>query len=199
MQFSIRLHYFIKKIYNFYTENVCSERNYFYLCVCIFQRHRTTMNKKDRLETLMMLISTYEMTSQVEVQEALRKRGFEVTQATLSRDFKQLKVAKAAAINGTSVYVLPKEMMFHRVKRVKNSEASDNGKPEFEIHFSQNMAVMKTRPGYASAVAYNIDSAHIPDILGTIAGDDTIFMVLAENARREKVEAQLKDIMKKMG
>ena len=61
--------------------------------------------KSDRIETLKMLISSNEMGSQEEVLEALAKEGYQVTQATLSRDFKQLKVAKAASMNGKYVYV----------------------------------------------------------------------------------------------
>ena len=71
--------------------------------------------KSDRIETLKMLISSNEMGSQEEVLEALAKEGYQVTQATLSRDFKQLKVAKAASMNGKYVYVLPNETMYKRV------------------------------------------------------------------------------------
>ena len=68
-------------------------------------------NKKKRLETLKMLISSQELGSQGELLKELAKEGFEVTQATLSRDLKQLKVAKAASMNGSYVYVLPNETM----------------------------------------------------------------------------------------
>ena len=58
------------------------------------------------------------------------------------------------------------------------------------------MAVVKTRPGYASAIAYNIDNAEIADILGTIAGDDTIFMVVKEGADKDALSAELDKIMR---
>ena len=67
--------------------------------------------KSDRIETLKMLISSKELGSQDEVLAALAQEGYAVTQATLSRDFKQLKVAKAASMNGRYVYVLPNETM----------------------------------------------------------------------------------------
>ena len=67
--------------------------------------------KSDRIETLKMLISSKELGSQEEVLTALAQEGYAVTQATLSRDFKQLKVAKAASMNGKYVYVLPNETM----------------------------------------------------------------------------------------
>ena len=69
--------------------------------------------KTSRLETLKMLISSMELGSQEEVLKALRKEGYELTQATLSRDLKQLKVAKAATISGKYVYVLPNDAMYH--------------------------------------------------------------------------------------
>jgi transcriptional regulator of arginine metabolism len=63
------------------------------------------------------------------------------------------------------------------------------------INFSGNMGVIKTRPGYASSIAYNIDNTDIPEILGTIAGDDTIFIALREGVRREEVIASLKPVI----
>jgi len=71
--------------------------------------------KKNRLETLRMIISSQELGSQDELLEALQKEGFKLTQATLSRDLKQLKVAKAATMNGNYVYVLPNVTMYKRV------------------------------------------------------------------------------------
>lgn len=70
--------------------------------------------KSKRLETIKMLISSMELSSQEEVIRALEKEGFKLTQATLSRDLKQLKVAKAATMNGKYVYVLPNYTMYKR-------------------------------------------------------------------------------------
>ena len=71
--------------------------------------------KKDRLEALRMIISSRELGSQDELLEALKEEGFQLTQATLSRDLKQLKVAKAATMRGNYVYVLPNDTMYKRV------------------------------------------------------------------------------------
>ena len=68
--------------------------------------------KTSRLETLKMLISSMELSTQEEVIRELKKEGYKLTQATLSRDLKQLKVAKAASMNGKYVYVLPNETMY---------------------------------------------------------------------------------------
>lgn len=151
--------------------------------------------KSDRIETLKMLISSNEMGSQEEVLEALAKEGYQVTQATLSRDFKQLKVAKAASMNGKYVYVLPNETMYKRVASPRSASEMLRIPGYRSITFSSNMGVIRTRPGYASAIAYNIDNSNIDDILGTIAGDDTIFIVLREGVTNEQLMADLGGII----
>lgn len=151
--------------------------------------------KSDRIETLKMLISSNEMGSQEEVLEALAKEGYQVTQATLSRDFKQLKVAKAASMNGKYVYVLPNETMYKRVASPRSASEMLRIPGYCSITLSGNMGVIRTRPGYASAIAYNIDNSNIDDILGTIAGDDTIFIVLREGVTKEQLMADLGGII----
>jgi len=151
--------------------------------------------KSDRIETLKMLISSNEMGSQEEVLEALAKEGYQVTQATLSRDFKQLKVAKAASMNGKYVYVLPNETMYKRVASPRSASEMLRIPGYRSITFSGSMGVIRTRPGYASAIAYNIDNSNIDDILGTIAGDDTIFIVLREGVTKEQLMADLGGII----
>lgn len=144
--------------------------------------------KNDRIEMLKMLISSNDLGSQEEVLNALAREGFKVTQATLSRDLKQLKVAKAASMNGKYVYVLPNETMYRRV----SSPRLASEMPGFlSINFSGNIGVIRTRSGYASSIAYNIDNGHIEDILGTIAGDDTIFIVVKEGVSQQQLVSKL--------
>lgn len=151
--------------------------------------------KNSRIETLKMLISSKELGSQEEVLKALQKEGFKLTQATLSRDLKQLKVAKAASMNGKYVYVLPNETMYKRVSSTQSAREMLATPGYVSLNFSGNMGVLKTRPGYASLIAYNIDNADIPQILGTIAGDDTIFITLKENTVREQVIEALANVV----
>ena len=139
--------------------------------------------KNDRLETLRMLFSSQELCSQDDVLKALRKEGFHVTQATLSRDMKQLKVAKAAMANGKYIYVLPTETMYKRVQKPMTAREMLLTSGFMSISFSGNMGVIKTRPGYASSIAYNIDNARIDTILGTIAGDDTCLLYTSPSPR----------------
>lgn len=151
--------------------------------------------KTSRMEALKMLISSQELGSQEEVLQALAKEGYTVTQATLSRDLKQLKVAKAASMNGRYVYVLPNETMYKRVPNPRSAREMLMTSGFISINFSGNMIVIKTRPGYASSIAYNIDNSDIPQILGTIAGDDTIFLVKKEGTREKDIIDQLAEII----
>lgn len=151
--------------------------------------------KDSRLEFLKMLISMKEISSQEEIMKELRDMGFSITQATLSRDMKQLKVAKAASMNGKYVYVLPNETMYRRVPKPQTLQEMLSTSGFMSINFSGNMGVIKTRPGYASSIAYNIDNSNIADILGTIAGDDTIFIVISENASKQDVMEALNKVV----
>jgi len=154
--------------------------------------------KTDRMAALKMLISSTELGSQEEVLNALRKEGIHITQATLSRDLKQLKVAKAASMNGKYVYVLPNETMYKRVHRTQSALEMAMNPGFLSIAFSGNMGVIKTRPGYASSIAYNIDNSDIPGIMGTIAGDDTIFIVVGEDYSRQSVVDGIKESINKI-
>ena len=146
--------------------------------------------KNNRLEALRMIISSQQLGSQEELLAALQREGFKLTQATLSRDLKQLKVAKAASMSGNYVYVLPNETMYKRVSTPLQIKEMMQVSGFISIQFSGNMGVIRTRPGYASSIAWNIDNSDIPQILGTIAGDDTIFIVIKQNStEREAIEA----------
>lgn len=151
--------------------------------------------KNSRLQALRMLISSQELCCQDDVLKALEKEGYKVTQATLSRDMKQLKVAKATNMGGRYFYVLPNETMYKRVASPKTMAEMILTSGFLSINFSGNMGVIRTRPGYASSLAYNIDNGGIPNIIGTIAGDDTIFIVIREGIRPETVIEDLRNVI----
>ena len=111
-------------------------------------------NKNSRLEVIKMILSSQEISSQEALLIELDKAGFRLTQATLSRDLKQLKVVTMTESNRAGL---------------------------LSVKFSGNILVMHTLPGHASHIAYDIDNAKIDEFIGTIAGDDTIFLVMAEN------------------
>lgn len=134
-----------------------------------------------------MIISSQELGTQEELIQELAKSGYESTQSTLSRDLRQLQVVKAQNAMGRYVYMLPTRQLFRRVSDTHASVHSLNRLGAISVKFSGNMAVIKTLPGHASHVAYDIDNAQCPLLLGTIAGDDTVFIVMDENADRKEV------------
>ncbi len=154
--------------------------------------------KNNRLEALRMIISSQQLGSQEELLNALQCEGYKLTQATLSRDLKQLKVAKAASMSGNYVYVLPNETMYKRVSTPQQVREMMQVPGFVSINFSGNMGVIKTRPGYASSIAWNIDNSDIPQILGTIAGDDTIFIVIKQGYSEKEVIDALSDVVPNM-
>lgn len=136
--------------------------------------------KAQRLSAIKNLISTQKVSSQEELLHLMEKLGFTTTQATLSRDLKFLKVGKIPHPDKGYVYELPSGTL----KPV--SEVPDNfpvGSVE-SINYSGNLVVIKTRPGFANGVASVIDSHDPYEILGTIAGDDTILLIIREGVSR---------------
>ncbi len=147
--------------------------------------------KSNRLDAVKIIISSKEIGSQEELLQELEKEGFRLTQATLSRDLKQLKVAKAASMNGNYVYVLPNNTMYKRMTEQHSATEMLMHNGFISIEFSANLAVIKTRPGYASSLAYDIDNKEFEEIIGTIAGDDTIMIIIREGYTRTEVKNAL--------
>lgn len=151
--------------------------------------------KANRLDAIKMIISSKEVSSQEELLQELNREGFEQTQATLSRDLKQLKVAKAASMNGKYVYVLPNNIMYKRPTDYQTAGEMLVNNGFVSLQFSGNIAVIRTRPGYASSMAYDIDVHDFREILGTIAGDDTIMLVLREGVEPSTVRHLLSSVL----
>ena len=143
-------------------------------------KYTNMKSKNSRLDAIKLIISSKEIGSQDELLQELSKEGYVLTQATLSRDLKQLKVAKAASMNGNYVYVLPNNTMYKRMTEQHSVHEMMRYNGFISIEFSGNIAVIRTRPGYASSLAYDIDNREFDEILGTIAGDDTIMLVMRE-------------------
>lgn len=136
------------------------------------------------------------MGSQDELLMKLHEDGFDLTQATLSRDLKILKVAKVPDQEKGYIYVFP--------EGVNVDSAYENSRVNFlvdgfrDIQFSGNLAVVRTRPGYASSIAAVIDNADPYEILGSIAGDDTILLVMREGVTQHDLINSLILIMPKL-
>lgn len=144
----------------------------------------SSKNKDGRLEIIKMIVSQQEVGSQEELRAELHKYGYESTQTTLSRDLKQLKIVKSTNADGNYVYLLPHVNAYHRVSELHPSMEGMRRFGVSSVRFSGNMAVVRTLPGHAAHVALEIDQLDAPEIMGTVAGDDTIFIVMNEDAER---------------
>lgn len=127
--------------------------------------------KPKRQEKILEIISTRNIETQEDLISALRSEGFNATQATASRDIRQLKLVKVLD-NGVYKYVAPKS-------EIDNSGTYNHAlfSAITDIKYALNNVVIKTSPGLAQAVAAGIDTMHDVDILGCVAGDDCIILV----------------------
>jgi len=144
-------------------------------------------NRKLRVELIVDLIKNQCISSQEELAEILAKNGFRVTQATLSRDLKMLKTTKVPTDRGTYMYILPdSNSLKDKLLATGQMAMNANFQSGFvSLEFSGNIAVIKTRNGYAQGLAYDIDMSKSPEILGTVSGADTIICVLREGISHE--------------
>ncbi|MBE7019455.1 MAG: arginine repressor [Ruminococcaceae bacterium] len=145
--------------------------------------------KKRRQDDLLHLIRQEKIRTQEELTERLSKMGYRVTQATVSRDIKELKIIKTTDENGEICYLAPSKDALHH--------ASGTGLGFFKnlihsVSYSVNIIVIHTAAGMAQGIAATIDRMGRADILGTIAGDDTIMVVCRTPEETGAVAAYLK-------
>ncbi|MBO7260975.1 MAG: arginine repressor [Bacteroidaceae bacterium] len=153
-------------------------------------------NKNNRLEAIRQVISEQDIKNQDQLLQVLTAMGYNVTQATLSRDLKKMKISKVANTYGDYLYVLPNRALVQKKSNTESVQVVNQPRYGFvSLNFSGNMAVIKTKPGYASSLAYDIDNHNLPNVLGTIAGDDTLLMVLSEDANRTEIKHLLEPII----
>ena len=142
-------------------------------------------NKRERLGIISEILRMQVIGSQEELLDILRAKGYDVTQATLSRDLKVLKVAKTPLSNGAYKYVLPPQIK--PISDELNAHNFTSHGAVLNLEFSGQLAVVKTKPGYASAIAWDIDIRSNDEVLGTIAGDDTILLIPREGVTRADI------------
>lgn len=146
-------------------------------------------NKLSRLSAIKRIISDELIGSQEELIGRLSALGIQATQSTLSRDFKEINISKMPHPSKGYIYVLSDKLGSSITTGPANiSEAIT------DIKFSNNIVVLSTKSGYASAISVIIDSRKVKDILGTIAGDNCIMIILHEEAKREDVIAHMSDM-----
>lgn len=147
--------------------------------------------KTRRHAKILELISAYNIDTQEELLKRLRQDGFDVTQATVSRDIKELRLIKTLSSDG----------------KYKYSVGKDNGKDysskfytlladsAVSINFAGNLVIIKCLTGMAQAVCASMDSMHWDGVVGTLAGDDTIFIACKTELDAERLVAELKKMV----
>ena len=146
------------------------------------------MSKKQRLLDIENLITNYEISTQEELTVKLNELGYNVSQSTLSRDINDLNLIKVEGVS-------------KKFKYAKNKSTANKISPQFvnlfkqvvlSIDYANNLIVIKTLAGNANAAGMAIDQMHIPEILGTVAGDDTLLVIAKTNSDAEMIIKSLK-------
>ena len=139
--------------------------------------------KFQRQAAIVELITNNEITTQKELSDRLQAVGYPTTQATISRDIKELRLVKVASVTGGYKYSTP-EMNTDSgfIPRLKNIFREC----VIKIDRAQNLVIVRTLNGMANAAAYAIDTMKIEEIIGTLAGDDTILIILRDNEQAVK-------------
>lgn len=153
-------------------------------------------NRTKRQLAIKQAIIDGRISNQDELLHLMKDQGFELTQATLSRDLRILKVAKVSDQALGYVYVIPEGAQIESQR--ENSRIDFLADGFRDLQFSGNLAVMKTMPGYASSLAVVIDTAAPYEIIGTIAGDDTILIIMREGITHSDLVNSLILVMPKL-
>ena len=149
--------------------------------------------KTKRHAMIIKIIASRDVETQEELARLLGEQGFQVTQATVSRDIKELQLVKHAGASGRSCYAqsrtsdAPVSERFRKILR----------ETILSIDSAENMIVIKTLSGCANAAAEAIDTTNFPDIIGTLAGDNTIFMVIRSKDTVPALLDQVREMMAK--
>ena len=148
--------------------------------------------KSNRQKKILELINRYSIETQDDLIDRLEVEGFVVTQATISRDIRELQLSKVLTGKGTYCYVAPKrDELAGGVKF--NSALVES---IITVEYAQNLVVIKTFPGLANAVASGIDNMAIAEVLGCVAGDDTIFVVTKNETSARHFSDRMRAMMR---
>ena len=148
--------------------------------------------KSQRHARILELVSKYEIETQEDMMTRLLADGFKVTQATVSRDLKELKLTKTLTARGTYRYAV------NTARQHTGSVKLNNAMVEsiIQVDYSLNNVVIKTYPGLANAVASGVDALNMHSILGCVAGDDTIIIITRDEESSAELSQTLTDLMK---
>ncbi|QQY80622.1 ArgR family transcriptional regulator [Keratinibaculum paraultunense] len=150
------------------------------------------MNKYTRQRIILNLINKYEIETQEELAEHLLKQGIDITQATISRDIKELRLVKVLTNTGKYKYATidtSHKGIYQRLNNIFKSSV-------LNVEVAENIVVVKTLPGAAQVCASAIDNFNIEGVVGTIAGDDTIFVAIQNIDLMDHVLTSIQNLLK---
>lgn len=139
-------------------------------------------DKTSRLKAISRIVRSNQVSSQDDLMRLLKEEGIETTQATMSRDIKDLRIVKMHNASGGYVYAMPSEAE----KSSAEVGFEITGETVLSLDFSGNLAVFKVLPGHAGMVAATIDAGKPRSAIGTVAGDDTVLVVIKEGVSRRR-------------
>lgn len=148
--------------------------------------------KNKRQEKILELIAKYEIETHDDMISRLRDDGYNVTQATISRDMRELKLTKVLTSRGTYKYTVNNSR--HRANNVKFNNAVVDS--IVSVDYAGNNIVLKTYPGMAQAVASSVDALSVESILGCVGGDDTIIIVTRDEESSAEISEKIKELIK---
>lgn len=149
-------------------------------------------HKKQRQKQILQIMEGGHFHTQQEVARELKQRGFSVSQSTLSKDFKDLYLVKTTAPDGTFKYVLPQHIAQEVRARTARREIEDY---VVSFDFTSNLVILKTAPGNAPGVTETIDSTGWPEVIGSIAGDNTILLICKTPAQVKQLVGRIHEIL----
>jgi transcriptional regulator of arginine metabolism len=149
------------------------------------------MNKGQRHIKIREIISNNDIETQDELVDLLKGMGFNVTQATVSRDIKELHLVKVPMMDGRYKYSLPADQRFNPLQKLKRSLMD----AFIKIDSAGHMIVMKTLPGNANAIGALIDNLDWDEVLGTICGDDTILIICRTSDDTKMISERFLDML----
>ena len=148
--------------------------------------------KSQRHARILELVSKYEIETQEDMMTRLLADGFKVTQSTVSRDLKELKLTKTLTARGTYRYAVNTARQHTGSVKLNNAMVDSI----IQVDYSLNNVVIKTYPGLANAVASGVDALNMHSILGCVAGDDTIIIITRDEESSAELSQTLTDLMK---
>lgn len=146
--------------------------------------------KNNRQEKILELILDHNVETQEQLLEMLKEAGFQTTQATISRDIKQLRIIKELGNEGTYRYAVSTKPLEHNFSAKLNMIFKQC---VIGVDSAQNMLVIKTMPGLASAACSALDKMSISEVVGTLAGDDTAFVVMRDTASAAELCTEIRE------